>query len=417
MKPGAFGKYAVDYEARVDYDRLRSDRARKAKAQINADGLGALLTWDEANIRYLTSYYVTTPMRASEVQAAFCARNGEPHLFGGGTPSETKRRMPWMADRVHPSLGGPRLTAKDADDFMVTVIVDAIARLMAEHGVQKEPLGLDGTTLQMLFADAFRKKGIEVVHGKPTMDEARLIKTEDEIALMRITCANSETAFAAIADAIRPGVRECDLVAIGIKALYEEGDDHTEDLVCCSGYNTNPYGWSFTDKPIRPGDLIYIDVDGASYQGYKSCVYRTFCCGKATQEQKDLYEECRAMLYAGMNAVRDGATDYDVVEKWPDSPSYWGYESWNEVAPYAIGHGLGLTLHDRPFISMVKKLVGYPPTTLKAGMVLALETYAGHQGGADGVRLEENILVTEHGYELFTRWPVDELMECWLPYR
>jgi Xaa-Pro aminopeptidase len=417
MKPGAFAKYAVESEARVDYERLRSDRVRKAKAQINTDGLGALLTWDEANIRYLTSYYVTTPMRASEVQAAFCARNGEPHLFGGGTPNETRRRMPWMADRVHPTLGGPRLTAKDADDFMITVIVDTIARLMAEHGVEKEPLGLDGTTLQMLFADAFRKKGIEVVHGKPTMDESRLIKTEDEIALMRITCANSETAFAAIADAIRPGIRECDLVGIGIKALYEEGDDHTEDLVCCSGYNTNPYGWSFTDKPIRPGDLIYVDVDGASYQGYKSCVYRTFCCGKATPEQKDLYEECRAMLYAGMDAVRDGATDYDVVEKWPDSPSYWGYESWNEVAPYAVGHGLGLTLHDRPFISMVKKLVGYPPTTLKAGMVLALETYAGHQGGADGVRLEENILVTEDGYEILTRWPVDELMECWRPYR
>ena len=206
-------------------------------------------------------------------------------------------------------------------------------------------------------------------------------------------------------------------MGIGIKALYEEGDDHTEDLVCCSGYNTNPYGWSFSDKPIRPGDLIYIDVDGASYQGYKSCVYRTFCCGKATSEQKDLYEECRAMLYAGMGAVRDGATDYDVVDQWPESPSYWGFESWAEIAPYAVAHGIGLTLHDRPLISPLKKLAGYPPTPLQAGMVIALETYAGHKGGADGVRLEENILVTEDGYELLTRWPIDELMECWLPYR
>jgi Xaa-Pro aminopeptidase len=234
---------------------------------------------------------------------------------------------------------------------------------------------------------------------------------------MRITCANSEKALAAIVDAIRPGVRECDLVGIGIKALYEEGDDHTEDLVCCSGYNTNPYGWSFSDKPIRPGELIYIDVDGASYQGYKSCVYRTFCCGKASEEQKALYEECRAMLYAGMSAVKDGATDYDVVDKWPDSPSYWGYEDWGEVAPYAVGHGLGLTLHDRPLITAIKRAAGYAPTTLQAGMVLALETYAGHKGGKDGVRLEENILVTEDGYELLSRWPIDELMECWLPYR
>jgi hypothetical protein len=111
MKPGAFRKYAVDYAARVDYERLRYNRVQKATAQIAQDALGALLTWDEANIRSLTSYYVTTPMRASEVHAAFCARNGEPHLFGGGTPSETRRRMPWMGDRAHPSLGGPRLTA------------------------------------------------------------------------------------------------------------------------------------------------------------------------------------------------------------------------------------------------------------------------------------------------------------------
>ena len=147
MKPGAFGKYAVDYETRVNYERLRSERLQRAKDQINKDGLGALITWDEANIRYLTSYYVTTPMRAAEIQFVFCARNGEPHLFCGGTPSETERRMPWMKDRVHPTLGAPKLTAEGADDLAITVVVDEITRLMAAHGVEKEPLGIDGSTL------------------------------------------------------------------------------------------------------------------------------------------------------------------------------------------------------------------------------------------------------------------------------
>ena len=412
----AFGKYAVDYESRIDYDRLRRERPQRTKEQMAADGLGAILTWNEANIRYLTSYYVTTPMRPAEVQFAFCARNGDPVLFGGGTPSETERRMPWMKGRVRPMVGAPVLTATNADDFFIMVIVETIARLMADHGVENEPLGIEGTVLQGLYMEAFRKKGIQVVHGKPTMDVARMIKTADEIELMRITCANSEKAFAAVVDAIRPGVRECDLVGVGIKALYEEGDDHTEDLVCCSGYNTNPYGWSFTDKPIRPGDLIYIDVDGASYQGYKSCVYRTFCCGKATQEQKDLYEECRAMLYAGIEAIKPGATNHDIASQWPDSPTYWGYETWEEVMPYAVGHGLGLTLHDRPAISMIAKAAGMPPTPLQTGMTIALETYAGHKGGRHGVRLEENVLVTEDGYEILSLWPIRELMECWLPY-
>jgi C4-dicarboxylate transporter DctM subunit len=101
----ALGKYAVDYEKRVDYDRLRKERLQRAKDQINKDGLGAIVTWDEANIRYMTSYYVTTPLRLLEAQFVFCPGNGEPHLIGGGTPIEVERRMPWMKDRVHPPVG------------------------------------------------------------------------------------------------------------------------------------------------------------------------------------------------------------------------------------------------------------------------------------------------------------------------
>jgi Xaa-Pro aminopeptidase len=412
----AFGKYAVDYEQRVDYDRLRKERLQRAMDQINKDGLGAVVTWTDANIRYMTSYYVTTPLRPLEAQFVFCPRNGEPHLIGGGTPSEVERRMPWMKGRVHGPVGLPKPAAATPDHPVILKVVDQIIGLMAQYGVEKEVLGIDGTELSYLYAEAFKKKGIKVVYAKPTMDVARMIKTQDEIALMRITCANSEKAFARIVDAIRPGIRECDLVGIGIQALYEEGDDHTEDLVCMSGYNTNPYGWSFTDKPVRPGDLVYVDVDGASYQGYKSCVYRTFCCGRATQEQKDLYAQCVEMLYDGMSVIKDGNTDYQLLEKWPQSPGYWGYDNWNEIGPYAIGHGLGLSLHDKPFFNQQNKHAGMPEQKFQEGMVLAIETYTGRRGGKHGVRLEEMVLVTKDGYELLSLFPIKDLIECWIPY-
>jgi len=412
-----FGRYAVDYEERIDFDRLRRERLERARKAMEEDGLGAIVAWDDANIRYLTSYYVTTPLRPLEAQFVVFPRNGEPHLVGGGTPEEVERRMPWLKGRVHAPAALPKPAAVGPDDPVVLKVVDQIGRILAEYGVQNEPIGIDGTTLSFLYAEAFKKRGLKPVHGKPTMDKARSIKTQDEIALMRIICQIAEKAFAAIAEAIRPGIRECDLVAIAMKVLYEEGVDHTEDCVVCSGYNTNPYNWSFSDKPIRPGELVYVDIDGASYLGYKCCLYRTFCCGKASQEQKDLYAECRDMLYAALEVIRDGVTDHEVVSRWPGSPEYWGYKTWQEVCPYALGHGIGLSLHERPFFNRQQMEAGVPPQVLREGMVIAIETYAGKKGGRDGVRLEEDIVVTKDGYERLCLWPIDELMECWLPYR
>ncbi|MCL6477578.1 MAG: Xaa-Pro peptidase family protein [Peptococcaceae bacterium] len=414
----AYGKYAVDYEQRINYDRLRKERLEKAQKQMEQDGIGAIITFSADNIRYLTSYYVTTPLRQAEFQLVFCPRNGGPILFGGGTPSEVERRMPWMRGRIFPSLPNAYVAAGSSDNPAIQKHVDTVAELMHEHGLSNEPVGIDGTVLSMLYAEAFAKKGIKAVYAKQTMDNARMVKTVDEIEILRIAAANTEKAFAAVADAIRPGIRECDLVGIGLKALYEEGVDHTEDFVCMSGYNTNPYNWSFTDKPIRPGDLIYIDVDGAAYQGYKTCVYRTFCCGKATQKQKDLYAECLELLRAGIDVLKPGKTNYDIMAAFPKTPETWGWgpEDWGQVDPYCVAHGIGLGLHDKPLATYSYVRSKQPEIELKPGMVLAIETYAGKRGEKDGVRLEEMVLITEKGNEVLSRFPINELMECWRPY-
>jgi Xaa-Pro aminopeptidase len=121
------------------------------------------------------------------------------------------------------------------------------------------------------------------------------------------------------------------------------------------------------------------------------------------------------MLYAGISVVKSGATDHDILAKWPDSPQYWGYEHWSDVNPLACGHGIGLTLHDPPMIFYTHRELGLPPFTFQTGMVLALETWTGKKGGRDGVRIEDMILVKDDGYELLSRFP-QELIECWIPY-
>jgi Xaa-Pro dipeptidase len=404
-----FGKYGIDIEERVNYDRLRTERLQRARDQIIKDGLGALVTWDADTIRYITAHNLTTPVRPLQSQFCVLPRNGDPILFANHPGKALRERMPWLKDKIFaPTMSRPKLARTKAD---VAPLVDTIGKILAEHGLTKEPLGLDGSTAEMILNEAFKDAGINCVHATPAMLEARKIKTQDEIELMRITCADAEPVFAAIKDAIRPGIRECDIVGLAMKLLYEMGHEHTEGLVCSAGEHTNPMDVSFTDRPIRPGELVYVDVDGAAYQGYRQCVYRTFCCGRATAEQKELYEECRAMLYGGMSAVKAGNTTMDVCEHWPDSPAYWGYELWEDVGALAVAHGIGISLHELPFFSYPRAKAN--PVTLEEGMVIALETWTGKRGGKDGVRLEEDVLVTKDGYELLTKFPIDEITECW----
>lgn len=410
---GAFGKFAVDYEERINFDRLRAERLERAQREMEQSGVGILMTFDADNIRYLTSYYITTPIRKAEHLFCVAPRKGLPTFFGGANIEESNARMPWMKGRIRPGFGSAVMALSNENSPTIQAQVNAVVACMEEAGLQGETVGLDGTVLSHFYFEAFKKRGIKTVMAKGLMDNTRMVKTADEVNIMRIVASNTEFAFADIADAIRPGIREMDLVGIGLKSLYEQGIDHNQDLVCMSGYNTNPYNWTFTDKPVRPGDLVYIDVDGASYLGYKSCVYRTFCCGKATDDQKRTYDQALKWLYDGIAACKVGNTNYDIQRAFPQDPSVWGETDWSGIDPYCLAHGLGLTLHDRPFVAHSYMENKGPEIPLQAGMVLAVETYAGLKGGADGVRLEEMVLVTEDGPEVISKFPIDHLLECW----
>lgn len=405
------GKFQVDYEQRLDLDRLRGYRVARTKAAMEEFGIGGFLTFNADSIRYITSAYVTTPMRPIELQAAFITRNGDPYFFGGGTTSITIQQMPWLKGNVMPPRGTP-MVALSSYDGVVEAWVDTVLKIMADYGVSGEDVGIE-SSCQQYFVEAFARKGVKCRFARSMIMQARSVKNQDEIELIRMTCANAEKAFARIQKFIEPGVKECEIVGVGIQALYEEGCDHTEDLVCMSGPNTYPYNWTFTDRMIRPGDLVYIDVDGASYLGYKSCYYRTFCCGQPTAEQNEVFQQCMEMMDKGLSMVKPGNTIYDMLDQFPE-PSYWGKSTWNEVDAYAMAHGLGLGLHELPHATRtVQKISQLPATKFEVGHVMAIETYACSDSGKFGVRQEDMFVVTENGYELLTKWPRDRIIACW----
>jgi Xaa-Pro aminopeptidase len=406
-----FGKYATDRAEGINFERMRNYRLKRAVDQMNKDGLGCLITWDAYSIRYLTGVYATVPVRWNEGQCVILMKDGNYYVDAmyAFDRSEMEVEMPWLKGKMLPRLGaGKRLSFSKED---VQPLVKKVGELMAQHGVTKEPLGLDGSTSELLYQEAFKDVGINVVDAKKTMFEARKIKNQDEIECHRIAAANADAAFADIVDAIRPGIRECDLVGIGMKRLYQEGTDEANEFVCASGQRTNSLHIDYTDKQIQAGDLVIVDINANSWQGYKTCYYRTFCCGKATAEQKALHKENVDLLYGAMSAVKAGNTTWDVASKWPDSPKYWGFDTWEEVAALAVGHGIGIPLHEFPSIGHVTSKAN--PVVLEEGMVIALETWTGRKGGPYGDRLEEDLVVTKDGYDLLTKFPIDELIECW----
>jgi Xaa-Pro dipeptidase len=230
---------------------------------------------------------------------------------------------------------------------------------------------------------------------------------------MRISCAITEEVFDAIRDAIKPGVRENDLAAIINDIFIRNGADGPDEPVVCVGENTHPNMMVYNMRPIRPGDMMFIDLH-MRWRGYHSCVYRVFTCGKATQRQKELYEETRSLTYKAIAQVKAGNTTADICKVWP-SPEHWGFTTWRECSENAIGHGIGLDVHEPPMITPLFSLDH--PVKLEENMVIALETYYGTlppRGPGEGARTEEDILVTKGGYEILTKWPVKEITEAWI---
>ncbi|MBI4285677.1 MAG: aminopeptidase P family protein [Chloroflexi bacterium] len=409
-----FGRMAVDWQERINYDRLRRERLERAKSQLEKDGLGSILCFDYCNVRYITGFYTPGCFRLSSQRYVLLPRNGDPVLWIEGAISTQVRDAwtPWLKGNVRASTGSHFAYLEPG--VRADVMVNEIGKILAQHGLEKEPIGVDQASGVPYFwlIENFGKAGLKLVDGHPAMMEARKIKTRDEIECIRQACANAEAAMADVRDAIRPGVTEMELCGVVAKKLYSLGCDEYEDLVVCSGEHTNPNTHQMSDRQIRPGELVFVDIAGQAFNGYKTCVYRTFSVGKASSRQKELYQECYEMLYKGISKAKAGATTLDITKSWPTDPAYWGHEFRRDIADLAMGHGVGLSLYDKPII--MHALSRNNPIPLKENMVLALETWTGKKGEREGVRLEEMVLVTKDGYELLTRFPVGELIEAWL---
>ena len=283
-------------------------------------------------------------------------------------------------------------------------VADKVYEVLASHGLQNEPIGVDIIELPVLFA--LQAKGIQVVDGQQIFLEARRIKTADELTLLTSAASMVDAAYEKLYEFLRPGVKENEIVGLVSKVLYDLGSEHVEGVNAISGERCSPHPHVFSDRLIRPGDPAFFDILH-SYMGYRTCYYRTFAVGSASPAQRDAYRICREYMDRAIALVKPGATTADIVAVWPKAEEF-GFA--NEEAAFALqyGHGVGLSIWEKPIFS---RLVSFDnPEVLEAGMVFALETYWPSKDGWGAARIEEEIVVTETGCEVITKFPAEELL-------
>jgi Xaa-Pro dipeptidase len=407
-----YGPNAVDWEERVDVDRLRTQRLARLKEALDRSELGALLSFDFHNIRYMTSTHIGTWAMDKLIRFALLPRGGEPVVWDFGSAARHHQLYnPWLDGRTDdPEQGRARAGistlrgAFNPDAGIADGVAAKVKRELDKYGLAGEPVGVDLVEVPVLTA--LEAAGLEMVDGQQVYLDARRIKTPDEITLLSTAATLVDAAYDELYRFLRPGVRENECVGLVAKVLYDLGSEHVEGVNAISGERCAPHPHVYSDRILRPGDPAFFDILH-SYNGYRTCYYRCFAVGSASVAMRDAYVRCRDYMDEAIALVKPGATTADIVSVWPTAQEF-GFP--DEEAAFALqyGHGVGLSIWEKPIFSRLVSLDH--PEVLEEGMLFALETYWPASDGWSAARIEEEVVVTADGCEVITKFPAEELL-------
>ncbi len=398
------GHMGVDYEERVDFARLRDYRLDRAREALDSSECGAFLLFDFYNIRYTTSTWIGGALGDKMIRYALLVRGKDPVLWDfGSAVKHHKLYSQWVPEENYRAgFLGFRGAVAPRVGLMLEAVTE-IRSLLTEAGVANEPVGVDIVEPPFLFE--MQKQGLTVVDAQQHMLDARVIKSHDEITLLTQAVAMVDGVYQGIVERLKPGVRENEIVAYANQRLYAMGSDQVEAVNAISGERCNPHPHNFTDRLIRPGDQAFFDIIH-SFNGYRTCYYRTFSVGSATAAQRDAYTQAREWMDRGIEGIRAGVGTDEVAALLPKAEEF-GFGSEMEAFGLQFAHGLGLGLHERPIISRLNSMK--EPIELRVGMVFALETYCPASDGYSAARIEEEIVLTEEGPRVLTLFPAQDL--------
>ncbi len=395
---------ATDWQHRVDFERMRRERLERARQQMVEKGLGGVVLFVGENVRYVTGTFQGNWKHNIFIRYCVLPVEGDPVLFEtvGSDLECAKIDAPWLNGNIRPAMTWR--WAEGGEEMMVGKMADSVYEVLKDAGVENEPIGID--VMDMRAFEALTSRGIKLVSAWPAMSAARVVKTHDEIECLKISAAHGDAAMWKIQNEwLKPGVKESYITAKVNEFLYESGFDFVYDIIVATGGNTSPYRRWHTDKIVRQGDLVIVDINAVGPGGYFIDFVRCFLVdAEPTEKIKALHRECYDSLYAALAELKAGNTTADVAKHFPE----YDDDKYGSVSLQQFAHSIGLSLYEGYWVSRAYSL-DYP-AELKENMYFAIETFAGHPGLQQTVRLEENVLVTADGPVITTLHRHDERM-------
>lgn len=393
----AKGQFAVDWEDRYDWVALRRKRIEKVRAELVSSDVDLLLLWKNENVRYLTSLRAQIIAgKSSSLNGVLFAPAGEPILLAsGGEMDKARFGMPWLA-ATH------AIPIMEQKELVRGFVAEVLVPQIREAGFLKGRLGIDETNLALLSALRDLLPDVEVVDGDAVMQAARLVKLDEELAIIEEACAIGDAVTHRALVESRAGRRECEVAGDAMQTLYYLGGEmpHVVTPYVASGEHMSPPHRINTDKLIRNGDLCFIDI-GAMWNGYFSDIGRTTVVGTPSTPQREVYTAVYEGLMAGIELMRPGNTNLDVSNAIQAEVARRGFG--DNLFSLFIGHGIGIGANEPPYIG--ESLPGATVLALKPNMVFAVEplVWIPDIPGGGGVRIEDMVVITDGAPRILSR--------------
>lgn len=387
-----------------DETALRLGRLKRLREEMARFEVPAVVLFDPHNVRYATGARNMLPyLLRNPARYVFVPQEGPVTLFEFEGAEHLEADNP-AVDEIRPAkflayvARGP-LLGLAAEQWAAE-----IADLMETHCPGERRIGIE--RVDTLATHCLRGKGLEIVDAGGPAERARAVKTPEEIVCSWRSIACTQEGEWKLRQAIRPGISENELWSILYQHIIANDGDYIETRLLNSGEKTNPWYQETGTRVIGEGDLIAHDTDVVGPHGFYADFSRTYLCGSRppTEAQKTVYRLAHEQIQHNIELIRPGRTFREITEAGWKIP-----EPYHKRRYYLMMHGTGLT-GEYPYIVNEAVYDGEAnyDGVVEPGMTLCIESFIGHEDGGEGVKLEQQVVVTDTGYELMSTFPFEE---------